>query len=109
MDERKPAIPSSEFRLRSAPARTAADIDPPPAGSAASDELAAVERQRRSGQIPWYRGERRPPHDIFRWQAAFCRDRQEASRSPGKVGLWTRADSLTLFESLNIGSLELKN
>jgi hypothetical protein len=28
---------------------------------------------------------------------------------PGKVGLWTQADSLTLFESLNIGSLELKN
>jgi hypothetical protein len=28
---------------------------------------------------------------------------------PGKVGLWTQADSMTLFESLNIGSLELKN
>jgi hypothetical protein len=28
---------------------------------------------------------------------------------PGKVGLWTQADSLTLFENLNIGSLELKN
>jgi hypothetical protein len=25
---------------------------------------------------------------------------------PGKVGLWTQADSLTLFESINIGSLE---
>jgi hypothetical protein len=25
---------------------------------------------------------------------------------PGKVGLWTQADSLTLFENLNIGSLE---
>jgi hypothetical protein len=25
---------------------------------------------------------------------------------PGKVGLWTQADSLTLFETLNIGSLE---
>jgi hypothetical protein len=32
MDERKPAIPSSEFRLRSAPAWNPADIDPPPAG-----------------------------------------------------------------------------
>jgi hypothetical protein len=32
MDESKPSIPSSEYRLRSAPARTAADIDPPPAG-----------------------------------------------------------------------------
>jgi hypothetical protein len=28
---------------------------------------------------------------------------------PGKVGLWTQADSMTLFESLNIGSLELKD
>jgi hypothetical protein len=27
----------------------------------------------------------------------------------GNVGLWTQADSLTLFENLNIGSLELKN
>jgi hypothetical protein len=25
---------------------------------------------------------------------------------PGKVGLWTKADSLTLFESLNIGGLD---
>jgi len=28
---------------------------------------------------------------------------------PGKVGLWTEADSLTLFESINIGSLELSD
>jgi hypothetical protein len=28
---------------------------------------------------------------------------------PGKVGLWTQADSMTLYESLNIGSFELKN
>jgi hypothetical protein len=45
MDERKPLIPSSEFRLRSAPPRTPADIDPPPAELAKSDELVAVERQ----------------------------------------------------------------
>ena len=25
---------------------------------------------------------------------------------PGKVGLWTQADSMTLFESLKIGSLD---
>jgi hypothetical protein len=51
MDERKPAIPSSEYRSRSASERIAADIDPPPAELATSDELAAVERQWRSGQI----------------------------------------------------------
>ena len=32
MDERKPSIPPSEFRFRSAPERASADIDPPPAG-----------------------------------------------------------------------------
>jgi hypothetical protein len=51
MDERKPPIPPSEFRLRSASERTSADIDPPPAELAKSDELVALERQSRSGQI----------------------------------------------------------
>ena len=45
MDERKPSIPSSEFRLRSAPPGTPADIDPPPAELSKSAELVAVERQ----------------------------------------------------------------
>jgi hypothetical protein len=51
MDERKPPIPPSEFRLRSASERTPADIDPPPAELAKSDELVAVEPQSGSGQI----------------------------------------------------------
>jgi hypothetical protein len=51
MDERKPPIPPSEFRLRSASEWTSADIDPPPAEFAKSDELVALERQSRSGQI----------------------------------------------------------
>jgi hypothetical protein len=41
MDESKPSIPPSEFRLRSASEWTAADIDPPPAALAKSDELVA--------------------------------------------------------------------
>src|SRR4051794_23385441 len=51
MDERKPSIPSGEFRLRSAPERTAAEIDPPPAELANSDQLFAIEWQSRSRQI----------------------------------------------------------
>src|SRR4030081_3185958 len=51
MDESKPSTPLSKFRLRSAYERTSADIDPPPAELARSDELVAVERQNRSGQI----------------------------------------------------------
>ena len=51
MDESKPSIPPSEFRLRSASEWTSADIDPAPAELAKSDELVAVERQGRSGQI----------------------------------------------------------
>jgi hypothetical protein len=75
MDERKPAIPSSEFRLRSAPARTAADIDPPPAELATSDELAAVERQRRSGQIEPRRNDFSDGPSV----AVYYRNEQEAS------------------------------
>jgi hypothetical protein len=51
MDESKPPIPPSQFHLRSASERTSADIDPAPAELAKSDELTAVERQSRSGQI----------------------------------------------------------
>ena len=51
MDERKPPIPPSEFRLRSAFERTSADIDSPPAEFAKSDERVALERQSGSGQI----------------------------------------------------------
>jgi hypothetical protein len=51
MDERKPPIPPSEFRLRSASERTSVDVDPPPAELAKSDEPVALERQSGSGQI----------------------------------------------------------
>ena len=51
MDESKAPIPPSKFRLRSASEWTSADIDPPPAEFAKSDELVALERQSRSGQI----------------------------------------------------------
>ena len=51
MDESKPSIPPSEFRLWSASKRTSADIDPPLAELAKSDEPVAVERQSGSGQI----------------------------------------------------------
>jgi hypothetical protein len=51
MDESKPSIPPSEFRFRSASERTSADIDPATAELAKSDELVAIERQSRSGQI----------------------------------------------------------
>ena len=51
MDESKPPVPPSEFRLRSASEWISADIDPAPAELAKSDQLVAVERQSRSGQI----------------------------------------------------------
>jgi hypothetical protein len=51
MDESKPPVPPSEFRLRSASEWISADIDPAPAQLAKSDRLVAIERQSRSGQI----------------------------------------------------------
>jgi hypothetical protein len=51
MDESKPSISPGEFCLRAGSEGTSADIDPPPAELAKSDELVAVERQNRSGQI----------------------------------------------------------
>src|ERR1700694_2652403 len=51
MDDSKPSIPPSKFRLWPAFERTSTDVDPPPAELAKSDELVAVERQSRSGQI----------------------------------------------------------
>ena len=75
MDERKTAIPSGEFPLPSASGRTAADIDPPPAELATSDQLVAVERQRRSGQIE-------PSGNDFSDRpsvAVYCRNEQEVS------------------------------
>ena|SRR5882762_35274 len=51
MDESKPSIPPSEFRLSSASKRTSVDVDPPHAELAKSDERVAIERQSRSGPI----------------------------------------------------------
>jgi hypothetical protein len=51
MDDRKPSIPPSELPLRSTSEWTSADIDPPPAELAKSDDPVAVEQQDRSGQI----------------------------------------------------------
>jgi hypothetical protein len=51
MDDRKPSIPPSELRLQSASERTSADVEPPPARLAKSDERVALEWQSRSGQI----------------------------------------------------------
>jgi hypothetical protein len=55
MDESKPSNPDGKFR--SASEWTSADIDPPPAALAKSDELFAVERQSRSEQIEPYRND----------------------------------------------------
>jgi hypothetical protein len=57
MDESKPSISPGEIRLRSGSEGTSADIGPPPAELAKSDELVAVERQSRSGQIEAFRND----------------------------------------------------
>jgi hypothetical protein len=46
------------------------------------------------------------PSDIFRRQGAFVAIDRRFPGPLGKVGLWTRADSMTWFESLKIGSLD---
>jgi len=47
------------------------------------------------------------PHDIFRTARSFLsRPDRRFPGPPGKVGLWTKADSMTWFESLKIGSLD---
>jgi hypothetical protein len=51
MDDSRPPVLPSEFRLRPASGRTPADIDPAPAVLAKLDQLAAVERQNRFGRI----------------------------------------------------------
>jgi hypothetical protein len=51
MDESKPPIPPSEFRLQSGSERTSAKPDPLPAELTKSHKLVAPERQSRSGPI----------------------------------------------------------
>jgi hypothetical protein len=72
MDDQKPPFPPGELRLRSASERTTADIDPPPAELAKSDE---PWRQGRSGQIE-------PCRDDFSGGpsvAVYCRNEEEIS------------------------------
>jgi len=73
MDESKPPIPPGKFR--SASEWTSADIDPPPAELAKSDELIAVERQSRSGQIEPCRNEFSDGPSV----AVYYRNEQEVS------------------------------
>ena len=75
MDESKPSNPPSEFRLRSASEWTSADIDPSPAELAKSDELVAVERQSRSGQIEPCRNDFSDGPSV----AVYCRNEEEVS------------------------------
>lgn len=51
MDESKPSISPGEFCLRAGSVGTSAAIAPPPAESAKSGQLIALERQNLSGQI----------------------------------------------------------
>jgi hypothetical protein len=76
MDESKPSISPCEFRLRFAPERTAADIAPPPAELAKSDEFAAVERQSRSGQIEVCQNDfsDRPSVAVYYWNEEEVRE-----------------------------------
>ena len=76
MDESKPSIPHSEFRLQSASEWTSADIDPPPAELAKSDELVALERQSCSGQIE----PRRNDFSDQRSVTVYYRNEEEVSR-----------------------------
>jgi hypothetical protein len=81
MDERKPAIPPGQFRLRSASESTAsgstsADIDPPPAELAKSNEPVALERHSRSGQIEPGRNDFSDAPSV----AVYYRNEEEVSR-----------------------------
>jgi hypothetical protein len=73
MDESKPSIPPSKFH--SASEWSSADIDPSPAELAKSDELVAVERQSRSGQIEPCRNDFSDRPSV----AVYCRNEQEVS------------------------------
>jgi hypothetical protein len=70
MDESKPPIPPSEFRLRSGSEQTFPDIDPAPAQL---DELVAVDQQSRSGQIEVFRDDPSDGPSV----AAYYRNEEE--------------------------------
>lgn len=73
MDERKPSIPPSEFRLRSASEWTSADIDP---AAAELDELLSLERQTSCGQIERSQNDFSDGPSV----AAYYRHEEEVSR-----------------------------
>ena len=76
MDESKPPIPSSEFRLQPGSESTSAKPDPLPADSTKSHKLVAPERQYRSGPID-------PSRNDFSDEASvvvYYRDEEEVSR-----------------------------
>jgi len=73
MDESKPSIPPSKFH--SASEWSSADINPSPAELAKSEELVAVERQSRSGQIEPCRNDFSDRPSV----AVYCRNEQEVS------------------------------
>jgi hypothetical protein len=73
MDKHKPPIPPGKFRLRSAPERIPADIDPASARLAKSDERVAIGRQSRSGHIDARRNDSSDGSAV----AAYYRDEAE--------------------------------
>lgn len=73
MDERKFSIPPGKLDLRSASARTSADIYPP---SVEPDGLSSLERQIRCGQIEPSRGDFSDGSAV----AVYYRSEQEVSR-----------------------------
>jgi hypothetical protein len=86
MDDGKPSIPPHDLRSQSASERPSAAADPPPAALATSEERVSPE--------------------VFDDRELFVATDRRFPAPPGKVGLWTQADSMILFESLKIGSLD---
>jgi hypothetical protein len=76
MDDRKPSIPPSELRLRSASGWTSAAVDAPPAELAKSHKLVALERQSPSGQIEPYRTDFSDRGSVV----VYCGNEEDVSR-----------------------------
>ncbi len=76
MDESKPPIPPSELDPAPASGRTSTVVDSPSAVLAKSAELAAVERQSRSGQVEPCRDDFSDGPSV----AVYYRNEEEVSR-----------------------------
>jgi hypothetical protein len=76
MDESKPSILPSEFRLQSASEWTSARLDPPPAELTKSHKLVALEWQSRSGQIDPSRNDLSDEASVV----VYDRDEEEVSQ-----------------------------